>query len=57
MENEKSAEARKQYFEMQGFQVIYTIYLHSLTFLTIAVETYNNIDSKTKALFTLYERF
>ena len=26
-------------------------------FLTIKFETYNNIDTKTKALFTLYEKF
>ena len=58
MEREKSAEAMwKQNFEMQCFHVIYTFYLHYFTFLTITFEPYNKIDSKTKALFTLYEKF
>ena len=55
-EREKSAEAMwKKYFQMQCFHVIYTFYTHHFTFLTITLETYNNIDLKTKALFKLYE--
>ena len=58
MEKEKSAGAMwKQYFQMQCFHFIYTFYLHYFTFLTITFEIYNNIDSKTKALSTLYEQF
>ena len=57
MEREKSAEAMwKKDFQVHWFYVIYTFYLHSFTFLTIIFETYNNIDSKTKTLFTLYEK-
>ena len=33
--------------------VIYAFYLDYFTLLTITFETYNNIDSKTEALFTL----
>ena len=33
----------------------YIFYLHHFTFFTIKFKTYNKIDSKTKALFTLYE--
>ena len=58
MEMKKSAEAMwKEYFHIQSFHVIYTFYEHSLTFLAITFGTYNNIDLKTKALFTLYEKF
>ena len=43
---------------MQCFHVIYIFYdLHYFTFLTITFETYNNIDSKTKVLFTLPQNF
>ena len=45
------------YFQMQCFHVIYTFYLYSFTFLTITFQTYNNIGSKTKVLFTLYGKF
>ena len=44
----------KKYFQTQCFHVIYTFYLHYFTFLTITLETYNNIESKSKALFTLF---
>ena len=58
MKKEKNAEAMwKQYFQMQYFHVISTFYLHYFTFLTITFETYDNMDSKTKALFILYEKF
>ena len=58
MEKAKSAEVMwKEYFQMQYCHVIYTFYLHYFTFLTITFEAYNNIDSKTKALFNLYEKF
>ena len=42
---------------MQCFQVTYTFYLHYFTFLTTTFETYNNIDLKTKPLFTLMKSF
>ena len=56
MKREKTAEAMwEQYFQMQCFHVMYSFYLHYFTFLTITLKTYNNLDSKTKALFKLYE--
>ena len=42
---------------MKRCHAIYSFYLHSFTFLTISLETYNNIDLKTKGLFTLSEKF
>ena len=45
------------YFQMQYFHIIYTFCLHFFAFLAITFETYNNCDSKTKLLFTLYEKF
>ena len=55
---EKSAEEMwKQYFQKQCFHVIYTFYLHYFTFLAITFQTYNNIGLKTKALFTICEKF
>ena len=54
----KSAEAMsKHYFQVKRCHAIYSFYLHSFTFLTISLETYNNIDLKTKGLFTLSEKF
>ena len=37
--------------------VINIFYLHYFRFLTITFETYKNIDSKTRAIFTLHEKF
>ena len=39
---------------MQCFHMIYTFYLLSFKFLTITLETYNDIDSRRKVLFKLY---
>ena len=36
---------------------ILSFYLHYFTFLTVTFETCNNIDSKTKKLFILNEKF
>ena len=44
-------------FVFKWFSVIYTFYLHYFTFLRTAFKTLSNIDSTTKWLFTLYQKF
>lgn len=44
-------------FSKKCLHDIYTFYLHYFMFLTITFETYNNIGSKTKALFILNKKF
>ena len=45
-------------FKSNGFMLSMDFFiLHYFMFLAITFETYNNIDSKAKSLFTLDEKF
>ena len=55
-ERKKLKQCGSIFFKCNGF-MLSILFLTLFTFLIITFETYSNTDSKTKALFTLYEKF